>query len=235
MAALAVALVPMAASAEGGVGIESSTEALHFTRLMPGDRESGRFTVTNSSRDEVVVSLTAEITGAAENGCLEPEANEGGDVTCGPEEGELDRWLTISVLEDGTPLWSGSVEGLDELVTLPASVAPGDVWDLEIAVELPVEATNEIMGDQLWFDLYVSAVAGEQQSVTQVLGVEATGQSGSQAPFPIVAVDAGLNVMGFDSITKAEPTRLILFGVLGSVVLAAAWLVVAERRRKRRW
>ena len=234
-----VIAIPVSAGAASDLLSTPDGSPLAFERLAPGMGRTSEVIISNPSDAPATIALQVRITEENEGGCVRQELELEGD-RC-DDTGELGDWLDVSISHDDRQVWSGAIKDLAEPQTLPGDLGAGDSWDLEIGIEMPIEAGNDTMTDRIVFDL-VAHAATDTGDETDVLGAQGSAPGGSDAgsgaasaALVPIAVNAGLNVMGLDSLTKAEPTRLILFGVLGSVVLAAAWLVVAERRRKRRW
>ena len=218
--------------------IARADRGLAFERLAPGHSGSGVIRVSNPHESGGRVSLAATDLADEENGCERPEVRTSGEE-CDADGGELSEWLDVTVTRDGTPLWSGGIRDLEEPQEFPGVLPAGETWNLDVTVSMPVEAGNDTMTDRVAFDLEIITTADTGDSTTEVLGAESTASGGGNpnggAPALVpTAVDAGLTVIGFAALRDVNPHQLILLGMCGVVSFAGA-VVIAERRRHRRW
>lgn len=173
---LACLLAPAgsAAAADGGLLLdvpgdgagfvdESTTPLLNFDNLMPGDSKSAEVGVKNDHSKLVALSLEAVEVRNFENGCPEPERNEGGDTTCDGVDGELPPWLNLTLTRtdtgDDVVLWSGDLSDLTAgKVLLAGDMPSGAVWTVRVSVTFDPAAGNVTMTDEVEFDLAWSAL-----------------------------------------------------------------------------
>lgn len=139
----------------------STAPLLDFAGLEPGDHETGTLSLWNDSADDVELGLAVVDLVDGERGCVEPESNEGQDTSCGPEQGELSRWLRLTVTrtDQGSDkqLWSGDFDTLQDPVMLAGAMPADARWDLRIDVALRPEAGNDTMTDAVAFSMSWSA------------------------------------------------------------------------------
>lgn len=206
-----------------GLGFVTGSTAplLDFTGLEPGDDETGTLSLWNDSAGDVELGLAVVDLVDGERGCVEPESNEGNDTSCGSDQGELSRWLRLTVTrtDQGSDeqLWSGDFETLQTPVVLAGAMPADARWDLRIDVALRPEAGNDTMTDAVAFSLSWSA-RGESAPGGEavVAGVEASrpgaGPPAEGVPLPFTGA-------------TVEPWLLWFAGVLvagGCVLLAAS-------------
>ena len=77
---------------DDGFVSETAAPGLVFDDLMPGDRRDATIGLWNDSAEPVSLSMRVSEIVDGENGCVEPESNEGGDTTCGVGEGVGPFW-----------------------------------------------------------------------------------------------------------------------------------------------
>lgn len=159
-------LTPAAAHAVGDLKIDvpgnsdgfvSGTVApgLVFDDLMPGEQRSATIGLWNDSAEPVSLRMHVSDLVDGENGCVEPESNDGGDTSCAVGGGELSRWLELSVTRtDGSAdqhLWSGPFTAMTTGTVLAETMPAGEQWDLRIDVLMRPEAGNVTMTDAVQF------------------------------------------------------------------------------------
>ena len=85
---------------------------ISISNVMPGQTGSQVLVIKNNS-NTVSGDLTFSVTDLVneENGCVEPEQNEGGDTSCGPNEGELGAYVYIDSIEIADTDGNGTVVG----------------------------------------------------------------------------------------------------------------------------
>lgn len=209
-----------------GLGFVTGSTAplLDFTGLEPGDHETGRLSLWNDSADDVELGLVIVDLVDGERGCVEPESNEGHDASCGSDQGELSRWLRLTVTrtdqDSEEQLWSGDFDSLQDPVVLAGAMAADARWDLRIDVALRPEAGNDTMTDAVAFSMSWSA-RGVTHDEVVVAGVEASrpgaGPSAAGVPLPFTGA-------------TVEPWLLWFAGAL---VAGGCVLLVASRREVR--
>lgn len=239
------------AHADGGVDVDVTGGPLHLEDLVPGGARSGGFVIDNRTEGPAVVSFDVVVVDQKENGCLEPESEV--DPTCGSSGGELGDWLTMRITRDGTEVWTGPVGELVDGAVVGRRLPAGGTWDLGVAVELPAEAGNEVMGDRVLFDLRVSAVAGDDDDSEVVPGdgsaggggstggaddgagdgaagasptAGGSGDSGAGTGVPISGVDAGLDGEGEEHLV--ESGRAWLVAALAALLTALAGVLAVR-------
>lgn len=234
-----VIAIPVSAGAASDLLSTPDGAPLVFERLAPGMGRTSDVIIRNPSDAPATIALQVRITQENEGGCVRQELELEGD-RC-DDTGELGDWLDVSILHDGRQVWSGPIKDLAATQTLPGALEAGDSWDLEIGIEMPIEAGNDTMTDRIVFDLIAHA-ATDTAEVTDALGAQGSAPGGgdassgaASAALVPIAVNAGLNVMGLGSLQSVEPERLITYGTLGFLAICTIGLLVTERRRNRRW
>ena len=227
---MALVAMPAVALAQGS----GQGDALNLDRLAPGVSRQGSVSVTNPSDQKVTVALAVLNLSDDDNGCVRPEVRTG-DATCGPGGGELSQWLDVTVTDDGQPLWRGPFTQLHEDQALPLSLEPGETKSLDISVGLPFETGNDVMTDQVGFDLRLRmvGVTGEDVGQPEVLGAEATtGHHSGQAISVPTLVDAGL--VGPVTAAAGALTSNLVIAVFAVLLVLAIGVTVRVLRHGRR-
>ena len=206
---------------------DPSAPLVSFHELAPGFSTSGEVKVKNDSDSTVDLVVQATNIRDDDNGCVRPESNYG-DTTCGGGEGELGRWLGLTLTADeygSSPrqLWSGSIVDLESGAIVTEELRAGAVLSLEMAVRLPRAAGNDTMTDQTSWDLRWTAAADTGEMTTEILGTElgtmsaGTGGAGIDIPFTGATVGLGMALLA---------VTVLLCGVL---------LMLVSRLRQPRW
>jgi hypothetical protein len=185
-----------------------------------------------------------------ENGCVEPESNDGGDTSCGVNDGELSDSLQLTVTRTDGPdagqLWSGPFSAMT-VPTLLADVMPaGAQWSLRVDVLVRPETGNAAMTDAVEFTMGWSAraeqveppggvpqepgagsipggeILGEQELADDV---QVAGVAGSRPGGEVLGAEGfALPLIG----TTVEPWLLVYTGVL---LGGGALLIVRAQRQ----
>ena len=198
-----------------GDGFVSGTAApgLVFDNLMPGDERDETIGLWNDSAEPVSLSMRVSDIVDGENGCVEPESNEGGDTSCGVAEGELSDWLELTVTRtDGTnddQLWTGAFTTMAAGVVLVDDMPAGDQWSVRIDVRMQPEAGNITMTDAVEFTMGWAAEG--ERATPQGNDVQVAGVAGSRPDVEVRGAEGfQLPLVG----TTVEPWLLVYAGVL---------------------
>jgi hypothetical protein len=206
---------------------DPTTPLFDFTRIAPGWSASTTMAVRNDTDLPAAIGLNAADVVEDENGCNHPETYA--DTTCtGSNAGELGKEIILTVYADAgndgsydaSPTWTGSIEALEQRVTLASQLPAGGATSYKIDAELPTSSGNETQTDQVSFDLEV-ALDGTSVAVQ---GTKITRHPGSG---PLHRVLAKLPLTG----TPAE--RLAAAGLSLLLVGTALMLAGVHRRRLR--
>lgn len=184
--------------------------------LAPGYTVSDTFRLSNSSEGAATVQLQAVKTIELENRCIAPEVRAG-DTTCEDNGGELGKWLEIDLLAsgDGAPdgiIWSGTFESLKAGVNIPAEMAAGVDWQIELVQRLSQQAGNDTMTDRVEYTVQWSMTAVTSAEAVAALdeGEAILGLSFPQLPATGSSVTLMILVIGASLICVGVPVLLLL-------------------------
>lgn len=213
---------------DGGFVSGTAAPGLVFDNLMPGDRRDATIGLWNDSAESVSLRMRVSDIVDGENGCVEPESNEGGDTSCGVEDGELSGWLELTVTRtDGSnddQLWGGPFTSMDAGVLLVEDMPAGEQWSLRIDALMRPEAGNVTMTDAVEFT-FGWAAEGEPTAVQGDDDVQVAGVAGTRPDLaPHEAGGFELPLVG----ATVEPWMLVYAGVL----LVGGGALVAHSQRQ---
>jgi hypothetical protein len=177
----------------------TAATGLVFDKLLPGELRTATIGLWNDSSESVSLSMRVSDVADGENGCVEPESNEGADSSCDVGEGELSEWLELAVTRtdgaDDELLWTGPFTAMTTSTVLTDAMAAGDQWQLRIDVGMRPEAGNATMTDAVVFTMGWSAHGRQEQPPGE--GPEEPGQ-GPVPPGPGEEVDDPDEAAGAD-------------------------------------
>jgi hypothetical protein len=152
---------------------DSSHPLFHFDKLAPGMSTSASLRLKNDSSSSGTLSVKAIHVHDDDNGCLRQES-AAGDTTCGNGGGELGKAIRFAVvcpsMNEGRPLWSGTIADVEKGVTVAQPLASTAVVELHVVAELPRDAGNETMTDRLAFDLAWTLTSAHSTHTATVRG-----------------------------------------------------------------
>jgi hypothetical protein len=169
---------------------DSSHPLFHYDKFAPGASTSTTLALKNDSHSAAKLSVKAIQVHDDDNGCLRQETLAG-DTTCGPGGGELGHVMRFSVYclggNGSPPLWSGTILDLEKGVTAPADLPAGASIKVRVTAELPHDAGNDTMTDQLGFDLQFTLTSDHYHHSATVVG-ERVHRNSEGLPFAELAV-----------------------------------------------
>jgi len=152
---------------------DSSHPLFHYDKFAPGTSASTTLGLKNDSHSSAQLSVKAIHVHDDDNGCLRQESLAG-DTTCGRGGGELGHVMRFSVFclrgNTSQPLWTGTILDLEKGVSAPTHLAAGSAVQVRVTAELPHDAGNDTMTDQLGFDLQFTLTSDHSQHSATVVG-----------------------------------------------------------------